>query len=141
MIAGRMLERLAALDLSDDQLRLRSQQDNLLISIHGYVGRLFNTPVGSVQVDHEFGVPDLSAGPGNSEILNPDMMAQALLAAIHRYEPRLLEPKLQVVLSHADNVSTRLVLDATAMDDGVKRSIRLQGTIASDGTIELDPVA
>ncbi|WP_221795110.1 type VI secretion system baseplate subunit TssE [Oceanobacter mangrovi] len=140
-MALRMLERLATLDLSDDQRRVMAQQDLLLISVRHHLTRLLNTRAGSVLVDPDFGVPDMSSGPGNSVMVNADMMAQAMLAVVHRYEPRLHQQSLRIVLSNDDNVSIRLSLDGFLLDNGKQRPVSLKGVVSSDGTIEFDPVA
>lgn len=140
MIAGRMLERLAMLDLSDDQRRVAAQQDRLLISVRHHLSCLLNTRAGSVPIDPDYGVPDLSVGPGAGELHNADAMAQALLAVIYRYEPRLLNPQLRIALSGGDNLSTRLTLTGDVLDSVGKRPVSLTGTIAGDGVIELDSI-
>lgn len=139
-MAPRMLERLATLDFSDDQLRVWQQQDQILISIRSHLAALLNTRAGSVPIDPDYGVPDMSVGPGSSEFPNADLMAQALLAVVARYEHRLRQPRLQVVLSHADNISTRLILEGSIEDAGTIRAISLQATIGGDGVVEFDPI-
>lgn len=139
-MTSRMLERLATLDLSDDQIRVWHQQDQALMSIRNHLSSLLNTRAGSVPIDPEYGVPDMSVGPGSSEFPNADVMAQALLAVVARYEQRLNKPRLQIVLSHADNISTRLILDGEIEDGGSMRAISLQATIGGDGVVEFDPI-
>lgn len=136
----RMLERLATLDLSDDQLRVWQQQDQAAISVRNHLMSLLNTRAGSVPIDPDYGVPDMSVGPGSSEFPNADSMAQALLAVVARYEHRLNQPKLQVVLSQGDNISTRLILEGVIEDAGTMRAISLQATIGGDGVVEFDPI-
>jgi type VI secretion system protein len=139
-MAARLLERLAMLDLSDDQRRMLGVQDTLLVSVRTHLLGLLNTPAGSVRTDPDYGVPDLSTGPGNLDLPAVEVMAQALLAVIHRYEPRIVRPTLKVVLGHADNIAYRLVLEGQLGSDDERRPLRLEGTIGADGAIDLDPI-
>lgn len=140
MMAARLLERLAMLDLSDDQRRGLQGQDLLLKSIRQHLLRLLNTRAGSVLIDLDYGVPDLSTGPGNTELPGAEVMAQALLAVIHRYEPRLDKPRLGIVLSHADNIASRMILDGWIGQGQERRPLHLEGTIGADGIVDMDPI-
>ncbi len=135
----RLIDRLSYLDLSDDQKRIQAQEDRILNSIHRHLTGLLNTTKGTVLIDENYGIADLSMGPGSSEVHTGDAIAQAILASIHHYEQRLLKPQVEVSLNNADNLSIRFVISAQIEQFEETRDITIKGAILANGGFVLEP--
>jgi len=136
----RLMDRLADLDLSDDQLRIKQAADRVVISLQQHLQRLLNTTRGSVLVDENYGVPDFSSGPGNSTLPNAETMAQVILEVIHRYEHRLLEPKVEILLNTKDNLSISIRILGKIKQQQEVRDIRLNGVILANGSFQFEAI-
>ena len=139
MAMERLLDRLSYLDLSDDQKRVQGREDRILNSIHRHLTGLLNTTKGSVLIDEDYGIEDLSMGPGSSEIHNADVIAQVILQAINRYEQRLVKPRVEVSLNNADNLSIRFVISAQIEQFEEVRDVTIKGAIIANGSFVLEP--
>jgi len=134
----RLFDRLSFLDLSDDQKRVKKNSDRVYDSIHHHLHGLFNTLRGTVPTDPDYGIPDLSMGPGSSQVHGSDLIAQVMLETLHRYEQRLTKPQVEVSLNGADNLSIRFVIKATIELLNETREVSFAGTILANGSFVLD---
>lgn len=136
----RLFDRLSFLDLSDDQKRIETKRDRVLESIRHHLSGLFNTVRGTVLIDADYGLPDMSMGPGNSQVHSADMMAQVMLEAIHHFEKRLIKPQVKVTLNNTDNSSIRFAIMATIEQLDETREITMNGAIIANGSFVFDPI-
>lgn len=136
----RLFDRLSYLDLSDDQKRLQAKRDRVLVSIQHHLSGLFNTVRGTVLIDADYGLPDMSMGPGSNQVHGVDVMAQIILEAIHHFEKRLIKPHVKVTLNNADNSSIRFAISATIEQLNETREVTMIGAIIANGSFVFDPI-
>ncbi|MBA6339754.1 type VI secretion system baseplate subunit TssE [Colwellia sp. MB02u-10] len=134
----RLLGKLSAYDLSDDQRRQQQSQDLTLNSIRKYITNLLNTTRGSVPIDPNFGVPNFSSGPGSAQAMPAEKVAKIILEQIKNYEPRIYDTKVEVGNSSADNLSMGISIFANIISDEKKRMITISGLLLADGSFTFD---
>jgi len=136
----RLFDRLSYLDLSDDQKRVQVKRDRVLESIRHHLSGLFNTARGTVLIDAEYGLPDMSMGPGSNQVHGVDVMAQILLETINHYEKRLIKPQVKVTLNNADNSSIVFAILATIEQPNETREVTMTGAVIANGSFVFDPI-
>jgi|GEM_PF-2696409 len=134
----RLLDKLTAYDLSDEQRRQQQSTDVTLNSIHRYLTNLLNTNRGSVPIDPHFGVPNFSSGPGSAQALPTDKVAKIILEQITNYEHRLQDCKVEVGNNTADNLSMGISILASIVSNEKKRMINITGLLLADGSFTFD---
>lgn len=137
MIGLAVFEQLADLDRNDDELRVLNGTHRLLDAVKSNLTSLFNTRKGSVKADLNYGVDDLSMVVANEQASTGEDIAKSLLTALHHYEPRLLMPKIEVLLNGPENLATQVVIHAELQTQGQPEALTLFGQILSDGSFEL----
>lgn len=137
MIGLAVFEQLADLDRNDDELRVLNGTHRLLDAVKSNLTSLFNTRKGSVKADLNYGVDDLSMVVANEQASTGEDIAKSLLTALHHHEPRLLEPKIEVLLNGPENLATQVVIHAELQTQGQPEALTLFGQILSDGSFEL----
>jgi len=136
----RLFDRLSYLDLSDDQKRGQVKRDRVLESIRHHLSGLFNTVRGTVLIDADYGLPDMSMGPGSNQVHGVDVMAQILLETINHYEKRLIKPQVKVTLNNADNSSIVFAILATIEEPNEIREVTMTGAVIANGSFVFDPI-
>lgn len=105
----RLFERLSVLEdpaLIDGVSADRQLRD----SIVQHLQRLLNTRSGSVPIDAEYGMPDMSNIAGSFAFGTTEFLSESLLKQVLRYEPRLLDPQIEVEKETRDVITLRFGL-------------------------------
>jgi type VI secretion system protein len=88
----------------------RSFEDLVKASIERYLSRLLNVRRGSVPVDVEYGLLDMSNIAGSFAVGYVSDIQREILVQIDRYEKRLLHPTIQQVVEDRQVITLKFVL-------------------------------
>lgn len=116
----RLLERLSALE-EPALLAGRSPDRQLRDSIVEHLRKLLNTREGSVPIDPNYGMPDMSNIAGSFALGTTEQLSEAIIRQVARYEPRLKAPKITVEKETRDVITLRFELSglvASSQDSG-----------------------
>ena len=91
----RLLERLSALEeplLVAGRPVDRQLRDSIVVHLR----KLLNTRAGSVPIDPNYGMPDMSNIAGSFAMGTTESLSESIIRQVARYEKRLLQPKITV---------------------------------------------
>jgi type VI secretion system lysozyme-like protein len=131
----RFLERLMDLDLTDDQRRVQKINFKYpeLESVKRYLEKVLNTRRGSVLSDPQFGVPDFSSSPGDTNP-NSELIGKILIHAIVRYEPRLQDAEIEINIGQDEVIDCRI--KGKINENRRLTQVNLGASIQVDGTFQ-----
>lgn len=109
MAKERLLERLSRQELPNQNDR-RTPEDLVKASIQRYLARLLNVRRGSVPVDIEYGLSDMSNIAGSFAVGYVSEIQREILIQIDRYERRLLKPTIQQVVEEREVITLKFIL-------------------------------
>lgn len=109
MAKERLLERLSRQELPNLNDR-RTPEDLVKASIQRYLARLLNVRRGSVPVDIEYGLSDMSNIAGSFAVGYVSEIQREILIQIDRYEKRLLKPTIQQVVEEREVITLKFIL-------------------------------
>ena len=109
MAKERLLERLSRQELPNLNDR-RTPEDLVKASIQRYLARLLNVRRGSVPVDIEYGLSDMSNIAGSFAVGYVSEIQREILIQIDRYERRLLKPTIQQVVEEREVIPLKFIL-------------------------------
>ncbi len=109
MVKERLLERLSRQELPNLNDR-RTPEDLVKASIQRYLSRLLNVRRGSVPVDVEYGLSDMSNIAGSFAVGYVSEIQREILIQIDRYEKRLLKPTIQQVVEEREVITLKFIL-------------------------------
>ncbi|HCP78697.1 MAG: type VI secretion system baseplate subunit TssE [Pusillimonas sp.] len=133
-----LLERLSALE---EPLLVvgRTAERQLRDSIVGHLRKLLNTRAGSVPIDPNYGLPDMSNIAGSFALGTTESLSESIIRQVVRYEKRLLNPKIAVEEEKRDVITLRFELSgqvASAQDgDDVLQPFAMIIRINSSGQV------
>lgn len=110
----RLLERLSALEeprLIDGIPQDRQLRDSII----NHLRRLLNTRAGSVPIDSNYGMPDMSNIAGSFALGTTEFLSETIIRQISRYEPRLKNPRISVEEEKRDVITLRFELTGRIM--------------------------
>jgi type VI secretion system protein len=109
VVKERLLERLSRQELPNLNDR-RTPEDLVKASIQRYLARLLNVRRGSVPVDVEYGLSDMSNIAGSFAVGYVSEIQREILIQIDRYEKRLLKPTIQQVVEEREVITLKFIL-------------------------------
>ena len=109
MVKERLLERLSRQELPNLNDR-RTPEDLVKASIQRYLSRLLNVRRGSVPVDVEYGLSDMSNIAGSFAVGYVSDIQREILIQIDRYEKRLSNPTIQQVVEEREVITLKFIL-------------------------------
>ena len=110
MVKERLLERLSRQELPNLNDR-RTPEDLVKASIQRYLSRLLNVRRGSVPIDAEYGLSDMSNIAGSFAVGYVSDIQREILIQIDRYEKRLLKPTIQQVVEEREVITLKFILN------------------------------
>lgn len=135
----RLFERLASLDLESEQ-RANNKRITVKHSILNHLEKLFNTPLGSVEVDHEYGLlGDATQVIGNRPP-DPQQIVKRMLVQIQRYEPRLNKAMINMQINDENNLLVRFEICGSIFQDAEVADITFTGAVLANGNLQFDSV-
>ncbi|NLC35935.1 MAG: type VI secretion system baseplate subunit TssE [Alcaligenaceae bacterium] len=105
----RLLERLSALE-DPYPLAGRPPDRQLRDSIVGHLQQLLNTRAGSVPIDLNYGMPDMSNIAGSFSLGTTESLSEAIIGQVVRYERRLRQPRISTEEEARDVITLRFEL-------------------------------
>jgi type VI secretion system protein len=133
-----LLERLSALE-EPRLIAGRTPDRQLRESIVDHLNRLLNTRAGSVPVDPDYGMPDMSNIAGSFAVGTAESVSEAMLRQIARYEPRLRSPRMNVEEENRDVITLRFELagqiSSTHDGDAVQQPFAMVIRVNSSGRV------
>lgn len=112
----RLLERLRSIEKSP-QRRTASNPNRLVDSIMRHLSRILNTRQESAPTVPDLGVPDFTNLPGDSDTESVQEIERAIRRVIRKYEPRLVQPRIEYIARDDLAVSLRFKISAVLAGD------------------------
>ncbi|HUH40758.1 MAG TPA: type VI secretion system baseplate subunit TssE [Castellaniella sp.] len=105
----RLLERLTLLE---DPARTAGMPHDRILrdSVVRHLEHLLNTRAGSVPIDHEYGMPDMSNIAGSFALGTTESLSEAIVQQVSRYEPRLRNIRITVEQEQREVITLRFEL-------------------------------
>ncbi len=142
MVKERLLERLSRQESPHLNDR-RPPEDLVKVSIQRYLSRLLNVRRGSVPVDAEYGLADMSNIAGSFAVGYVSDMQREILIQIDRYEKRLLKPTIQQVVEEREVITLKFILagqiDIGGGSTAVTKEFSMFLRIDSAGQVRVEP--
>ncbi len=142
MVKERLLERLSRQEQPNRNDR-RSLEDLVKVSIQHYLSRLLNVRRGSVPIDSEYGLSDMSNIAGSFAVGYVSDMQRDILIQIDRYEKRLLKPTIQQVVEEREVITLKFILageiDLGVGSTAVTKELSMFLRIDSAGQVRVEP--
>lgn len=133
----RLLERITRWELGAERTNLASA-DLLLGSILRHLRGILNTQRGTVPIDQDYGLPDLSnLAPSFSSGSVAEIRTE-LMRTIERYEPRLKVSALAAVTDEADPLSIKFELVGALRVKEREVPVHLATVVCPDGKVLVD---
>lgn len=121
----------------------RAPEDSVKVSIQHYLSRLLNVRRGSVPVDAEYGLPDMSNIAGSFAVGYVSDIQREILLQIDSYEKRLLNPAIQQVVEEREVITLKFVLtgqiDLSVGSTVGTKEFSMFVRINSAGQVSLEP--
>lgn len=141
MVKERLLERLSRQEQPNRNDR-RSPEDIVKISIQRHLSRLLNVRRGSVPVDVEYGLSDMSNIAGSFAVGYVSDIQREILIQIDRYEKRLLSPTIQQVVEEREVITLKFILsgqiDLSVGSTLIKKEFSMFLRIDSAGQVRVE---
>jgi len=143
VVKERLLERLSRQEQPNRNDR-RPPEDIVKLSIQGYLSRLLNVRRGSVPVDLEYGLPDMSNIAGSFAVGYVSEIQRDILLQIDLYEKRLLRPTIQQVVEEREIITLKFILtgqlDVGTIPGTLMKEFSMFLRINAAGQVSLEPV-
>jgi type VI secretion system protein len=141
VVKERLLERLSRQELPNLNDR-RSPEDLVKASIQRYLSRLLNVRRGSVPVDAEYGLSDMSNIAGSFAVGYVSEIQREILIQIDRYEKRLLKPTIQQVVEEREVITLKFILkgqiDLSVSSTEIMKELSMFLRIDSAGQVRVE---
>lgn len=141
MVKERLLERLSRQELPNLNDR-RTPEDLVKASIQRYLSRLLNVRRGSVPIDAEYGLSDMSNIAGSFAVGYVSEIQREILIQIDRYEKRLLKPTIQQVVEEREVITLKFILkgqiDLSVSSTEIMKELSMFLRIDSAGQVRVE---
>lgn len=107
-----LLERIQALESPGDVYGEENLVDIEMASIMTHLKKLLNTNKGSVQIDPDYGMPDMTVFSGSGLDETMERIKQSILAVVKKYEKRLSQVKIHMEPDKTDVLTIHFNLEA-----------------------------
>jgi type VI secretion system protein len=143
VVKERLLERLSRQEQPNRNDR-RPPEDIVKLSIQAYLSRLLNVRRGSVPIDAEYGLPDMSNIAGSFAVGYVSEIQRYILLQIDLYEKRLLRPTIQQVVEEREIITLKFILtgqlDVGTIPGTLMKEFSMFLRINAAGQVSLEPV-
>lgn len=138
VIKERLLERIRKMEEAPEK-RLTTSSSEVMDSVLRYLQKILNTKKGSVDIDTEFGIPDLTnISSSFSDEAIPGLEA-AIKKVIEDFEPRLGNVAVHFVTEQQDRMKLKFSISAKLATDDKAGQIIFETIVDSDGQIKVTP--
>ena len=130
----RLLERIAQWESGAARTN-QTSVDQLVRSILRHLRGILNTQRGSVPIDPEYGIPDLSNLAPSFSPTSIEEVRDDLVKAIEKYEPRLKVRTITLIPNESDVLTLRFEVAGTVEVDDREVPIRLATVVNPEGKV------
>jgi len=117
--------------------RLDVDSGTVVNSVLEHLVRVLNTKKGSVEIDPEFGVPDLTNMSSSFSSESIPELEEAIKNVIVNYEPRLKEVSVHFQTQQDDLLALRFSISAKLVTDEKGKPIIFETIVDSDGQVKV----
>jgi len=117
--------------------RLDADPGTVVHSVLEHLVRVLNTKKGSVDIDPEFGIPDLTNISSSFSSESIPELETAIKSVIVRYEPRLKDVNVHFQTQQDDLLTFRFSISAQLVLDEKEKSIVFETIVDSDGQVRV----
>ncbi len=107
-----LLERIEALESKKEDVADENPLEVEIRSIMTHLRKLLNTNRGSVPIDPEYGMPDMTVFSGDGLDETMAGIRDAIQDVVRRYEKRLSKVKIHIEADHSDVLTIHFSLEA-----------------------------
>ena len=132
----RLLERIRMMEENPER-RLDVDPGTVVHSVLEHLVRVLNTKKGSVDIDPEFGIPDLTNISSSFSSESIPELETAIKSVIVRYEPRLKGVDVHFRKQQDDLLTFRFSISAQLVLDEKEKSIVFETIVDSDGQVRV----
>jgi len=132
----RLLERIRMMEESPEK-RLDTDSGTMVNSVLEHLIRVLNTKQGSVDIDPEFGVPDITNISSSFSAESVPELETAIKKVIENYEPRLKDIAVRFSAQEDDLLALRFSITAKLVTDDKSKPIIFETIVDSDGQVKV----
>jgi type VI secretion system protein len=132
----RLLERIRMMEESPEK-RLDTDSGTMVNSVLEHLIRVLNTKQGSVDIDPEFGVPDITNISSSFSAESVPELETAIKKVIENYEPRLKDVSVRFSSQEDDLLALRFSITAKLVTDDKSKPIIFETIVDSDGQVKV----
>ena len=132
----RLLERIRIMEENPER-RLDVDPGTVVNSVLEHLVRVLNTKKGSVEIDPEFGVPDLTNMSSSFSSESIPELEEAIKSVIVNYEPRLKDVSVHFQTQQDDLLALRFSIAAKLVTDEKGKPILFETIVDSDGQVKV----
>ena len=132
----RLLERIRMMEESPEK-RLDTDSSTMVNSILEHLVRVLNTKQGSVDIDPDFGVPDITNISSSFSAESVPELETAIKRVIENYEPRLKDVAVHFSSQEEDLLALRFSITAKMVTDDKSKPIVFETIVDSDGQVKV----
>jgi type VI secretion system protein len=132
----RIIERISFWKEGAERNRL-SRYESVSSSIRAHLSRILTTRKGSVPISDEYGVPDFSNIAGSFESGSNVEIVQAILEAVIRFEPRLVNPKVRSFEDTTELSALRIEISGEIKVNEQRTALQIPALVRANGEVVL----
>lgn len=117
--------------------RLDTDSGTMVNSVLEHLMRVLNTKQGSVDIDPDFGVPDITNISSSFSAESVPELETAIRKVIENYEPRLRDVSVHFASQEDDLLSLRFSITAKMITDEKSKPIIFETIVDSDGQVKV----
>lgn len=117
--------------------RLDTDSDTVVHSVLEHLIRVLNTKKGSVDIDPEFGVPDITNISSSFSAESVPELEAAIKKVVENYEPRLKDVSVRFAAQEDDLLSLRFSITAKLITDEKSKPVIFETIVDSDGQVKV----
>lgn len=117
--------------------RLNTDSGTVINSVLEHLIRVLNTKKGSVDIDPDFGVPDITNISSSFSAESVPELESAIKRVIENYEPRLKDVAVRFSSQADDLLALRFSITAKLVTDEKSKPIIFETIVDSDGQVKV----
>lgn len=110
----------------------------LTVSVMNNLRKILNTRQGTVRIDPGFGIPDFTLLSGGISVIQAEQVETTILNVIRKYEPRLIDCRVQFKGSSLDELMLKFHLEGTLILDQKRYAIQFKSQMSANSSFEVE---
>lgn len=133
----RLLERIRMMEEAPERRLDSDNVDTMVQSVLEHLVRVLNTKKGSVDIDPDFGVPDITNISSSFSAEAVPELEGEIRKVIENYEPRLKDVQVRFSSQDDDLLSLRFSITAKLVTDEKSKPVIFETIVDSDGQVKV----